>query len=714
MRHRRALPGLLAAVTAACGVVEPGAAAVPPAAPTTGLRLLSGDVVTLGGPQGAQVRAAEGREHVTFRISQDERGNTHVVPEDAIVPLAQGKLDPALFDVTELARSGHGDTLPLIVAGPTPRGAGARVTRELPVLGAVAVDADRSGAYWATLRTAERVWLDEPVRTGDRLKAALMGTAKPTKLQQAAGRVDAADGLYTGTLTATGDGRSARTPVAIHREVESHTVTLKVIDHSGAPTNQYSARFTNVAPEPHHPTTYQPYDASGTVTVRLPKGEYFFDATVLQPIGDKDYRNAEFAEPAFVVSADTELVIDAREAKPVSMTTDKPNARPGKGSVLFVRDTASGEVGVQASGQRSAYEAMTVKPSTTRSDAFRFTAEAHLAEWTGTSFDGSPYLYHLRHSASGVVPAMLEWVDHDRDLAEVRSEHASTTPGTIGERDHFMRFPLPGTLTEHYTPAVEWRYGLEFTEDDRHGTVTSSRRIAPLSFERGRVAKMRWGVGVFSPAAPTAYYLESADTAGRWPGDVLRFSLPLVSDQDPGRVGHIRGTGHTKLLRDGAVVGEHDVPGEGWFPVGPERAEYSLRTFGDRSSFARLSTQVGAEWTFTSEHVTETVALPLLVLRFAPNLDNTNAAPAGRRFTIPLYLQRNGSDAPGAALRPSVEVSYDDGATWRPAPVSRHHDRWTATVDHPADAKFVSLRSSVSDPDGNTQRQTIIRAYALR
>jgi hypothetical protein len=40
-------------------------------------------------------------------------------------------------------------------------------------------------------------------------------------------------------------------------------------------------------------------------------------------------------------------------------------------------------------------------------------------------------------------------------------------------------------------------------------------------------------------------------------------------------------------------------------------------------------------------------------------------------------------------------------------------DEWTATVDHPRGAKFVSLRSAVSDPDGNTERQTVIRAYAL-
>ena len=101
------------------------------------------------------------------------------------------------------------------------------------------------------------------------------------------------------------------------------------------------------------------------------------------------------------------------------------------------------------------------------------------------------------------------------------------------------------------------------------------------------------------------------------------------------------------------------------------------------------------------------------MVRFAPNLDDHNAAPAGERFTIPVYVQRNGSAEPGRVNSPSVEVSYDDGRTWQPAKVKRAGAEWKAIVDHPADAEFVSLRSTVTDPDGNTQRQTIIRAYAL-
>jgi hypothetical protein len=61
--------------------------------------------------------------------------------------------------------------------------------------------------------------------------------------------------------------------------------------------------------------------------------------------------------------------------------------------------------------------------------------------------------------------------------------------------------------------------------------------------------------------------------------------------------------------------------------------------------------------------------------------------------------------------RLSVEVSYDEGKTWRAAEVL-----WNRAVklDHPAGPGSVSLRAKASDRDGNTVEHTIIRAYKLR
>ena len=98
------------------------------------------------------------------------------------------------------------------------------------------------------------------------------------------------------------------------------------------------------------------------------------------------------------------------------------------------------------------------------------------------------------------------------------------------------------------------------------------------------------------------------------------------------------------------------------------------------------------------------------MVRFLPKLDANGKAPAGRRFLLPLRMQ----DETGAIVRPrqlTVEVSYDDGSSWRRVPVS---PGLVARLDHPAGASSVSLRVSATDRDGNTVRQTVTRAYLLR
>jgi hypothetical protein len=77
-----------------------------------------------------------------------------------------------------------------------------------------------------------------------------------------------------------------------------------------------------------------------------------------------------------------------------------------------------------------------------------------------------------------------------------------------------------------------------------------------------------------------------------------------------------------------------------------------------------------------------------------------------------VYVQRNGAET-GNVGTPKVEVSYDDGRTWKQVRLDHKGAAWQATVDHPRGAEFVSLRSTVSDKDGNKASQTVIRAYAL-
>jgi subtilisin family serine protease len=518
-------------------------------------------------------------------------------------------------------------------------------------------------------------------------------------------RVAAPDGQYGGAVTATGGGQTVRTPVAVNREIESYDVTLHFVNHNGVATDDYDYRFVDLKT----PTAYDTYDRSGTVTVRLPKGEYYFEAVVQTPTTGFQTLDANVAEPALKVTRNTTMTIDARAAKPVGFTVDKPNAKPGSTMLQFARITEWGDTGTTWFGTN--FDNALVTPATTaKKRDFTFTAEARMAEWNGSTFNNSPYLYNLRHTDNRTVPSTLVWTVHDRQLARVNTEHAAATPGMNGLRESFLFVALPSTLTEFYTPDTPWETRFDEVAQPWSLPVSSVYQAEPVTYHLGRARAVRWNVGVYGPALPVSPY-GTGDMAGR-EGELMGFFIPVATDQGRGRMSSTYASGTTTLLRGNEVVATTPRPGSGVFTVPPERATYTLRTTVTRSS-AALSTQIGAEWTFSSEYRAELVDLPLLALRFAPDLDDHNAAPAGERFTIPLFVERNNTHTVGRVDTPGVEVSYDDGVTWQAAKVRCTHDRWEATVSHPAGAKFVSLRGTVRDRAGNTEKVTIIRAYAL-
>lgn len=97
----------------------------------------------------------------------------------------------------------------------------------------------------------------------------------------------------------------------------------------------------------------------------------------------------------------------------------------------------------------------------------------------------------------------------------------------------------------------------------------------------------------------------------------------------------------------------------------PEDAAYWLEATVE-PTFSRVSTRITSVWSFRSGHVTgpQATALPLLAFTYRPELDERNSARPGPRFTIPIEVTRQpGSGSPTVAEL-TMEVSYDDGATW--------------------------------------------------
>jgi subtilisin family serine protease len=527
-------------------------------------------------------------------------------------------------------------------------------------------------------------------------------------------KAEAPDGVYSGVVLAGSGDTTVRTPVAVTREVESYDVRLTFLDRDGSPTPDYNFRFVDRVT----PKAYLPYDESGTVVARLPKGRYYFEGTVQEPSEDGPGALTSFTEPDIVVTGPGEYVFDAREGKQPGIVVDEPDAKAGLGVLGFNMTTEWGETG--STWIMGGFDGFLTRPSrTTASGAFVFGVEAQLAKpdgaGEGPGFHASPYLYNVRKSVDGVVPAEPTFRVTNRELAKVRSTYAVATPGRIGIREGFLTMPLPYSLTEYYTPNEDWYpHFYEATSWDEFppdGMFSSD--VAPVSYRRGTVSTQRWNAGVFGPSFALSPFGPGEDFA-RY-GDDLLLNAYLHTDQNSRRGGfHFAAEGTTELLRGGEVIAKSEYPGYVEAALPPEEVTYTARTTATLAG--RLSTRIDAEWTFTSGHADgELPALvPALAVRFAPNLDDHNAAPAGRRFRVPVYVQRNGSQTPGRVGAPAIEVSYDDGATWRKANVTRNGGGWTAEVTHPRGAEFVSLRSSVSDRDGNVAKQTIIRAYALK
>jgi hypothetical protein len=99
---------------------------------------------------------------------------------------------------------------------------------------------------------------------------------------------------------------------------------------------------------------------------------------------------------------------------------------------------------------------------------------------------------------------------------------------------------------------------------------------------------------------------------------------------------------------------------------------------------------------------------------YRTRLDDDNRAPVGTQ-QVALSVRTNQNAPAPTVRRLTLQVSYDDGATWTNAPVQQTTDGWQATVDNPKGVKgrYVSLRSFAEDTIGRTVDQTVIHAYGL-
>ncbi|UXY29553.1 S8 family peptidase [Streptomyces sp. HUAS TT20] len=522
------------------------------------------------------------------------------------------------------------------------------------------------------------------------------------------------DGAYSAYVTATGGGQSIRTAAAVQREVESYDLTLKFIGRDGKPAKYYNVDLTGAAGLAGG-RDLTPYDPSGTVKVRAPKGTYILNSALFVDPADSTKGIDWIAQPKLTVGKSQSITIDARKAKPVDITVPDAAAKSAFAYPEF--DVTVGE-GLYGYGWfLDTYE------------------NFHTAGLGPQITDGSLYQQWDAHWTKGdkeqydtVVGAQVKqfatgYTKHYKagDLATVKAALGAAASGKKGTVTAVGWLPqssggssiaipqaIPSTRTLHLSAQGGVKWGMDFEQTagvDPDGFPISDASYtlgAPQTFAAGKTYEKTFNTAVFGPHLNADYGLFRD-------GNTIYGMLPLFADANKHAGSSAFTSVTTTLYRNGTKVGSNKDPlfGEP-FKVPSGDAEYKLTTSVKRTvKVAAASTRIDASWTFHSKKPagTSVAKLPASTLRFNARTGLDSRVAAGKTVTFPVTVE---GAAAGRNLKSlAVYVSYDYGQTWKKVEVRNGR----ITVKNPAKGKAISFHAKIADKKGNKSTISIYNAY---
>ncbi|MEV7240051.1 S8 family serine peptidase [Streptomyces sp. NPDC093248] len=520
------------------------------------------------------------------------------------------------------------------------------------------------------------------------------------------------DGAYSAYVTATGGGQSVRTAAAVQREVESYDLTLRFIGRDGRPAPYYGADLTGVAGLANG-RSLNPYDESGTVKVRAPKGTYILNSGVFVDPEDAAKGVDWIAQPKLTVTGKRTVTVDARKARPVDITVPASRARSEFAAPEF--DVTAGDVQYGYGWLLDSY-----KNFRTAALGPRPASGTLFQQWDGHWSRGATEEYAIT-SGGPVGQLATGYTKHYRatELATVKARMGASVGGKKGSVSAVGWLPgsgsassisvpqkLPGTRTLHLSAKGGVRWQFEFEQDggvdeDGFPVADGGYTSDPRPFAAGRTYTRTFNTAVFAPHV-------GADLGVFRDGNEIYGSLPLFAD-GAGHSGYSTFSSvRTVLYRDGVKVGSNDDPlfGSETFKVPAGDAAYRLTTSVRRpATVARASSRIDASWTFRSKKPASGFAeLPVSALHFGVKTGLDSRVEAGKRTTFPVTVE---GAAAGRGLKSlKVYVSYD-GKTFERTEVRGGR----ITVKNPARNKSVSFRASITDKKGDKALITVYDAY---
>jgi subtilisin family serine protease len=541
---------------------------------------------------------------------------------------------------------------------------------------------------------------------------------------------DLPDQPYGGELTATAGDVRVQTPIAMY--VGRRVLTLRTPGATGD-----NPRWVTMLTDLGQQTVTAFAHTGDSVRVPVPAGRYVVQSYLLTG-SEQDPAITSLADPGLVLDQDRTVTMDARAAKPVAITVADRKAVAVYHEAGWTMRTRAPQIW----GSNDPFSVLmnldfarlSTGPATGSAKANGFVSylSGKWAQLAGGSPVNSPAAYHVYFYERGRMLTGKTKALRANDFAQVRSQLGADVADVPVTRLALPRAPgnsavygnpdarqtplsftydAPRTITEYYNrdQQAEW---INFSGQSGYTHYESDW----TSWQPGRTYTVKWAGGVEGPVFPEPEF--GQQYAARYWGDTMGGPGPLHGDGS-GHEGFrfVRGGAvDVRIYRDGVQVGRSSsTPQATEVPAAP--GDYRVHaTFASDPAFT-LSTVVDAEWTFRSGHVPDgqLVHLPMTAIRFSPELDLTGAAPAGRPLALPISLDRQVGAARATTRSLGVEVSYDDGRTWKHVVVlGPLGEKAVAVVPSPRGSGFVSLRASATDTAGNTVRETIVRAYRYR
>ncbi|MFE6165806.1 S8 family serine peptidase [Streptomyces sp. NPDC056486] len=520
------------------------------------------------------------------------------------------------------------------------------------------------------------------------------------------------DGAYSAYVVATGGGQSVRTAAAVEREVESYELTLKHIGRDGQAPKYYDSDLEGVSGLATE-KSFNPYDASGTVKIRVPKGGYVLNTSMYKDPNDFTKGADWLAQPKLSITKNTTVTLDARKAKPVDITVPSADAKSFFASPDYTVDTDYGSYGFgwwldSYTDFRTAH----LGPQVTDGSLHQ--------QWDGHWLKGDDAEYDT--VAGGKVKQVATgYTKHYKasDLATVKVDLGAAAkdkkgtisalgylPGSSGGSSINIPQALPGTRTLHLSTADSVKWSLNFEQQagvdpDGWPIVDAAYTLgAAQKFTGGKSYEKTFNTAVFGPRIGGEYGVTRE-------GNEIGGYLPLFADGKTHAGSSLFSSVKTTLYKGATKIGENEDPllGGTTFKVPAADAEYKLSTSVKRSvKVAAASTRIDASWTFRSKKA-DSAKLPVSTARFAAAVDLGSKAKAGATQSVPVTVQ---GAAAGANLKSlAAYVSYDYGQTWKKVTVSGGKIK----VKNPAAGKAISFHAKITDKKGNKSTLSIYNAY---